>query len=359
MKLESDPAPLPLASDGNSTSGSPKVAVDETEHDFGPVESDSIISHDFEFTNQGTAPLKLEAGGTTCQKCTIAEITQGELPPGASVPVTIRYTAGAATPQFRQSATILTNDRERPRVELTVSGSITSILDIQPSQLVFGKLSVHEEQTLEAKLISHLTDSIAVTDYAWSDPSTDKHFDVRFQPLDADALAKAKGKSGQLVVVTIRPGLPLGQYRQKLTLTTDLPDQRSVELEVLATITSDISLVGGGWDEENGFLRIGPVSSRDGAKRNVLVLVRGPHRNDVRIKVGEVWPAFLRVTIGEKGKIGDGAVVKFPLSIEIPPGSPSANHLGSKVGKIARITLETTHPDARQVKVPVRFAVEE
>jgi hypothetical protein len=359
IKLHADPAPLPLPSAGAGIAGSPKVAVEETEHDFGPVESDSIVSHEFHFTNSGDAPLKLEAGGTTCQKCTIAEITKGELPPGASIPVTIRYTAGSATPQFRQSATILTNDPERPRVELTVSGSVTSILDVQPSQLVFSNLSVHEERTLEAKLVNHLTNSLSITDYELSDPSTRNHIDVQFRPMDAQALAEAEGKSGQVVAVTIRPGLPLGQYRQKLILTTDLPGQRKVEIEVAATISSDISLVGGGWDEEHGFVHIGPVNSQDGAKRNVLVLVRGPHRNDVQIKVGEVWPTFLRVTLGEKGSIGDGAVVKYPLSIEIPPGSPSANHLGSSVGKIARITLETTHPDATQVKVPVRFAVEE
>jgi hypothetical protein len=247
----------------------------------------------------------------------------------------------------------------RSRVELTVTGSITSIVSVEPSQLVFSNLSVHDERTLEAKLINHLTNSISITDYELSDPSTAKFIDVRFRPMDAETLARAEGRSGQIVAVTIRPGLPLGQYRQKLILTSDLPEQRKVELEVLATITSDISLVGGGWIDDNGFVHIGPVNSRDGARRNVLVLVRGPHRNDVQIKVGEVWPTFLRVTLGEKGTIGDGAVVKFPLSIEIPPGSPSANHLGSKVGKIARITLETTHPEAKQVKVPVRFAVEE
>lgn len=356
-KGEAASQPLPIANGG--TGEAPKVVVDATEHDFGPVENDSIVSCEFQFTNQGTAPLKLEPGGTTCQKCTIAEITQSELSPGTSVPITIRYMAGAATPQFRQTATILTNDPERPRVELTISGSITSILTLEPTQLVFSKLSVHERQTLEAELVNHLTHSLAITDYRLSDPSTAQFLEVEFKPMDAAALKKAEGKSGQLVAVTILPGLPLGQYRQKLSLTTDLADKRTVELEVQATITSDISLVGGGWDDENGFVRIGTIGSRDGAKRNVLVLVRGPDRNDVQIRVGEVQPPFLKVSVGKPEPIGDGAVIKFPLTIEIPPGSPSANHLGSKVGKLAQIVLETTHPEAKQVKVPVRFATEE
>lgn len=351
--------PLPLPGSKSNISGTPKVTVDTVEHDFGAVQNDSVVTCEFRFSNQGTAPLTLEPGGTTCQKCTIAEISKSELPPGESVPITIRYMAGAATPQFRQTATILTNDPDRPRVELTISGSITSILTVEPAQLVFSKLSVHDQQTLDARLVNHLNGSLSITGYELSDPSTRQFIDVQFRPMDTAELARAEGKSGQIVSVTIRPGLPLGQYRQKLVLTTNVADQRTVELEVLATITSDISLVGGGWDEDNGFVRIGPVKSRDGATRNVLVLVRGPGRKDVQMKVSEVRPDFLRATVGQPEPIGDGAVIKFPVTIEIPPGSPSANHLGSKVGKLAQIILETTHADAKQIKIPIRFATEE
>lgn len=358
IRLEVASGTLPVDS-VPSDETAPKVAVDAEEFDFGAVENDSIVSHSFRFTNQGAAPLTLKAGGTTCQKCTIAEISKDTLQPGETVDVTVQYTAGTSTPKFRQSATILTNDPGRPRVELGVTGSITAILGVEPTQLVFSKLSVHDTRTLEVKLFNHLTDSLNVTNHEWSDKATEKFVELEIKPLDAEALGKVKAKSGRLVSVTIKPGLPLGTFRQKLTLTTDLPGNRAVEIEVLATIASDISLVGGGWDNEDGVVKVGPVVSKDGAKRTLLVLVRGPYRNDVQIKVGEVWPGFLKVNVGDKTSINDGAVVQFPLTVEIPPGSPSANHLGSKLGKLARITLETTHPEAKQVKVPVRFAIEE
>lgn len=342
-----------------ASDASPKVTVDSEEHDFGAVENDSVVSHSFRFTNSGAAPLTLKAGGTTCQKCTIAQISKETLQPGESVDVTVQYTAGPSTPKFRQSATILTNDPDRPRVELGVTGSITAILDVDPTQLVFSKLSVHDTRTLDIKLVNHLTDTLTITGHEWSDKATEEFVELQIKPLDEEALKKGNGKSGQLVSVTIKPGLPLGTFRQKLTLNTDLPGNRSVEVEVQATIASDISLVGGGWDSEDGVLKLGPVVSKEGAKRTLLVLVRGPHRNDVQIRIGEVWPDFMKVSVGEKSSINDGAIVQFPLTIEIPPGSPSANHLGSKLGKLARIVLDTTHPEATQVKVPVRFAIEE
>jgi hypothetical protein len=336
-----------------------KVSIDEEEFDFGAVENDSVVSHVFRFNNVGKAPLKLTPGPTTCAKCTIAEIPQELVPPGGSVGVTVQYSAGASTPMFRQSATIFTTDPERPKVELSVFGSITAILGIDPPQLVFSKLSVHESRTLDARLLNHITDKLNIVSHAWSDPSTAQFLSVDFKPVDAETLEKYQAKSGQVVAVTIKPGLPLGTLHQKLTINTDLPNKHTAELEILATISSDISLVGGGWNEDQGYLHIGPIQSKDGVTRKILLLVRGPNRNDVEIKLGEVFPRFLEVTVGDKATINNGLIVQYPVTIVIPPGSPSANHLSAKVGKLGEIILETTHPEAKQIKVPIRFAVEE
>jgi hypothetical protein len=337
----------------------PKVTVDEVEFDFGAIENDSIVSHTFDFKNIGKSPLTLKAGGTTCQKCTIAEISQPSVAPGATVGVTIQYTAAAPAPMFRQSATILTDDPDRPRVELTVSGSITPILNVDPPQLVFSKLSVHDTHTLQARLYNHVSDELQILGYQWSDKSTEPFLRVETASLEAAVLEKAKAKSGQLVSVTVLPGLPLGLLQQKLTLETDLATRPKVVLEVLATISSDISLAGAGWNEDNSYLHIGPVPSQMGAKRSLRLFVRGPYRNDVEIKLGDVTPEFIKVSIGEKTTINDGLIVQFPVSIEIPKGSPSVNYLSSKLGGLAKVTLETTHPEARQINVPIRFAVEE
>ena len=347
-----------LSTPTNNSAGAAKVSVDAEEFDFGPIENDSVVSHKFRFTNRGTVPLTLKAGGTTCQKCTIAEIAHDTIAPDESVDVVVQYTAGPSTPKFRQSATILTNDPDRSRVELSVTGSITAILGVEPTQLTFSKLSVHDSGTLTARLLNHITDTLNIVSHEWSDKSTEAFVDVDFKPLDEEALKKANAKSGLLVSVTIKPGLPLGAFRQKLTLTTDLPGNRTVDLDVQATIASDISLTGGGWNDADGYLHIGPILSKDGAKRTVRVLIHGPFRNDVDLKVGEVSPSLLKVSLGEKTSIND-SVVQYPLTIEIPKGSPSANHLGSKIGKMARIILETTHPEAKQIKVPVRFAIEQ
>ena len=84
---------------------------------------------------------------------------------------------------------------------------------------------------------------------------------------------------------------------------------------------------------------------------------KGEHRDTVRPVVVETVPASLKVEVGEPTAIGEGVVVRIPLSISIPAGSPTCNHLGSKLGGLGRIVLETGHPDVPQLTIPVRVAV--
>jgi len=50
-------------------------------------------------------------------------------------------------------------------------------------------------------------------------------------------------------------------------------------------------------------------------------------------------------------------VKRIPISITIPAGSPACNHLGSQLGGLGRIVLETGHPDVPKLTIPVRVAV--
>ena len=50
---------------------------------------------------------------------------------------------------------------------------------------------------------------------------------------------------------------------------------------------------------------------------------------------------------------------KPPLFVQIPKGSPPVNCFGSDQGKLGQIVLETNHPRMPQLRIPVRFLVEE
>ena len=109
------PGDLPRPADGPQ----PKVVVDVDEHDFGRVAYDKSVEHAFRFSNQGQGPLILESGGTTCGKCTISRLPPGPILPGETADVVVEYHAATDQSDFRQTATILTNDPMTPRIALT------------------------------------------------------------------------------------------------------------------------------------------------------------------------------------------------------------------------------------------------
>ncbi len=50
-------------------------------------------------------------------------------------------------------------------------------------------------------------------------------------------------------------------------------------------------------------------------------------------------------------------MTQIPLTIEIPPGMPAVNHLGTNQGKFAKVVLETTNPDAKQIRMDLQFII--
>jgi hypothetical protein len=356
-KLDESVAPKPAAA--APTSGpSPKVVVDKTEYDFGAVDIESSGgSHDFVFTNKGDAPLSLTAGGTSC-RCTMSKLADEKIAPGKSTKVTLTWKAIDKPGPYQQTAKITTNDPALPQVTLTVGGRVTAAMRFSPSELVFSRLAAGEKSTAESKWFCYLDTPIKILGHKWANEATASYYDVAMRPLSAEELKEENGaKSGTLVTVTVKPGQPQGPIHQKLILQTNSPSSPTLSIE--GTIGSEIAVVGRGWDPDKGILNLGEVPRRTGLQRQLLLVVRGPLRKEVVFKPQPTSPSMLKVSIGKRTEINNGAVVQIPLTVEVPPGSPPANHLGSEQGCLGEINLETTHPHVPTLRILVRFAVED
>jgi hypothetical protein len=337
----------------------PKVLVDAPIHDFGAVERDTKATHVFKITNLGNAPLELEAGETTCTRCTITKLEKTHVAPGETADVKVEYLTTQSQPRFRQHATILTNDPEHPTVDLTIVGIVTSRYRVVPDNLVLSKVSANESKTVEIQIYGFVSEEVGLEKYEFTDQKSADHFELTTLPMPRDQLAIPDARSGLRVLVTLKPGLPLGPIRQTIRLELKMPGYATnpvVEVPMEGTVDSDISIAGRGWNADAGRLLIGEVKSGDGAHRDLLLLLRGPHGRDVEIKPVKVEPSWLKVTLGEPTELTSG-VSQRTLTIEIPPGTPPANHLGGPQGKSAQVILETTHPLVKQIVLYVQFVV--
>ena len=335
----------------------PKVGIENDEFFFGDIEQGTDNEHLFRVTNLGEAPLKLRSAGTTCSKCTVSELAKTVLLPGDSEDIKVSYHAygmGA----FRQTATLLTNDGLYPRLHLTVSGKVVTSLRTVPADLVFSRLSVDEPATADLQLLNYTQQPLEVTGHEFSDADIADHFRVEIEMLDAEELHKQEAHSGVRVRVTVLPGLPVGPLRQKLRLLTNQASMPTVEVPIQGLVDSDIGIIGAGWNSERGLLDMGPVQSKAGAERQLFLLLRGRHRQNVRFAIVNRQPDWLQARFGEPQEVNGGALVKVPLTIIVPPGSPAANHLGSAQGKMGQLSIDTTHPTASRLNVFVQFSVE-
>ena len=352
-----DPARrIPLA----GVDGVPKLVVDKLVHDFGVIDRFNNVRHAFRITNIGTGTLTLKAGTTTCTACTIAKLTDSEVAPGETVEVIVEYSPRKAKSEFQQYATVLSNDPEQTRVELKILGSVRRRYRTLPEQIILSNVSANESVTAEVKVISFMTDELNVVDYKFKDNDATPFFEAKVETIPPDQLAaiEPQAKSGCRVLVTLKPGLPLGPFRQTIFLTFDTGEggeRTDFEVPIEGAVVSDLSIVGPGWRGKTGVLSLGNVNRDRGATRHLKLLVRGDARHDVAVEPIKLDPPWLRVTIGEPTEL-TASVVQIPLSVEIPPGGPSAVYRGTKLGKYAEIILGIkNHPDAKQIRMHVTF----
>jgi hypothetical protein len=311
------------------------------------------------FRNEGTEPLTLTKGDTTC-RCTLIDLEEKEIQPGQSASVHLEWTSKNQAGPYRQTATIFTNDPDLPRVTLTISGRVTAALKVSPLEVVFSQLSLGESATAEVKVLCYLSESFQITGYRFRDPENRDKFEVIHEPLSADQLkTEPDALSGCVVRVTVKPGLLQGAFRQTILLSTNLEESPAIELPVEGVVRGDISVVGGrNWNSDEMLLTFGSVTSQDGARQTLMLTCRGPHREEVDYRITKVEPEWLEVELGERTGINQGKVLMTPLKIGVPKGSRPANYLGANQGDYGRITIETNHPTAPQLQILVRFAVE-
>ncbi len=318
-------------------------------------------SHDFKFTNNGSTPLTLTRGASTC-RCTVGEIKDSTIQPGQSTTVHVTWKSKLHSGPFKQSVTINTNDSSHREVVLTIRGEFTQQLRVDPEEINFGQIVGNQPVTHEARILCNLTNhALEITGHDFSDRDLAKFFDVQTRPLTREDLSQpTRATSGALIKVTAKPGLPPGRFQQKIVLKTNVESMPEVELPVFGSMGKDVSIAGSGWDDDIGVLTIGPVKAGTAVQRQLLLFARGADAKNIRYNVVHVVPEFLKVTLGETTVLADGKLAKTPLTIDIPARSTQASYMdaGTDGGKAGEITIDTTSADVHQVRIRVRFAIE-
>lgn len=352
-----------FASGEAAPSGEAAVAdVPETRHEFGTVGTGAEGSHEFVIHNTGKAPLVLTRGATSCS-CTVSdfeskdggdELARKEVPPGGSTRLRLKWRGKGPGGPFRQQATVFTNDPRRPEIAFTIEGTVVPTWKAVPETVALPTIATTVETRSAVKLFTYGTGQPVVEELLAADPQTAQSFRLASTPLGSDEIAAEPGATGGLAIdVTVSPGLPIGPVRQTISARLRIPEEITVEIPVQGTVSGALALAGGAWDSSRQALLLGTVSGRTGSKAEVFLTAKGPHATTVKPVVREVVPESLAVEIGVGRPVGDKGMVRIPIVITIPPGSPPANHRCSEQGPAGRVVLDTGHPENPLFTIPI------
>jgi len=120
---------------------------------------------------------------------------------------------------------------------------------------------------------------------------------------------------------------------------------------------TQLSVVGPGWDQKTGVLRLGNIRANEGMQRTLYLRVEGSHHREVELKPVQIVPDLFQVRLGKPSEISGGRITLVPLVLEIPKGARPANYLGPDHDRLGRITIQTNQPHARELNIYIEFSV--
>jgi hypothetical protein len=329
---------------GRKDSGPPPrlELVGDPFHNFGTMAMDVKGSHTWEFKNVGEGPMEIWLEQTTCS-CTVASLKADDggpskkvtVPPGGSTPIEVTWEGHKWGP-FGHTASLGTNDPDKPAVMLTVHGKIVAPVEVQPSETIaFPEIPSEEGHRMNLAIVSGDLPDLKLTRIVTSRPDLIK---VQATPMAAGELERRKVKSGYDLTVEIKPGMPLGRFTEDLMIDTNHPGRSMMKLTIAGTAIGPIRVV-------PDRLQMISVASHKGASKDLALIVRGDRETHFEVASR---PEGVEVSITRDEK--SGAKGHYRLTVTVPPGTPA--------GVLSHpIVLKADHPEVAEVRIPVSIIV--
>ena len=341
---------------GESQLKFPHFVVDKAEYGFGSMQRGTSRSHVFKVKNTGDAPMVLSVASTTC-KCTGCDIGDGVVPPGESQDVKLDWVAKSDPGDFRQTATIETNDPRARRVELTVEGKVTTLSGLEPEEFFFSGIRPGDKKIDSVFLMSFTDESFEIQSTRLESPDMEKRFSVTTTKVDVADLPNASAKSGYRIDVMPKDGLPLGPIHDWVLVQTNQHEDSEFRIPIQGSVRGDIEIRGPGqWNDITSSVHLGDIMSQEGAEVKLFLYVTGEHAKDTTFEVSEVDPPTLEVELGEPKVLRDD-LAHVPLIVRVPKGSPPEIRNGSGLGEPGRVVIKTNHPLNPEISFGVRYVI--
>jgi hypothetical protein len=300
--------------------------------------------------------------GTSC-KCTLAELPNNRLEPGNETRIELEWKANDRLGPYTQTATLESNDPRHPTVIFTVAGRVIGSHQLEPSDVTFTRITTDEPANAEFRVYCYIQEQLAPPENVqWTNPEIRDFFAVKFEPLSGQELAKRDDKplSGYKGLISVKPGMQLGDFRQTLTFILPTPQRPLLTMELRGTVEGRASILGDErWDTEHDLWSLGEWK-RGTAKREsglTLVLV-GDQRETLQPRVVTHSPEWIGVEFGKPQYLAERNQTHLPLTMVIPETAPSGSYTGLGGQRMGRVLVDTGLENHPKLRISLRFTID-
>lgn len=329
----------------------PRAVLVDGVFDLGVLHPGEMKSHKFTVRNEGTAPLILELGSTTC-KCTLADLGGSRLvAPGATTEIALEWHAETPQFRFRQGATIKTNDPAQPTLELVGEGSVRMKFGSLPETAHLPDVPRNAYRELRLLVYSQAFPDVTVTRLESSLPKVRAELSPQV-PAD---LPIQEPRFVNELIVRIDPQDKPGHFEGTIRLDYRgrLPNGNEesgvFEVPISYDVVGDMSLHGR--DVVARTLLFGGVPAEAGAKKTAYIHLRGSV-GETELSIARITPDFLQARLLPRQRLTP-TMVRVPIEIAIPAGAPPSNYSQN----LAEVEVHTTDPEHPKATIRVSFSV--
>ncbi len=192
----------------------PILTFDAETKNFGNINDDKPVSHEFKFTNTGKSTLIISNTQGSCG-CTVPALSKREYAPGESGTIAVTYNPHNRRGKQHTTVTVTSNDPVRAAVVLNVESHVIPMVQIDPPIVNFGTVNKGTASSQSVTVSTRIPD-LKVTEVITNNP-------------------KVTAKAGE-GVKTVLDGTDVTQYPITLTLdpTTEV-GQIQVQVSIMTT----------------------------------------------------------------------------------------------------------------------------
>ena len=121
----------------NTRKAVPKISFEKEVYDFGELAVRQKGKAEFRFKNIGQALLKIVEIKATCG-CTVPSLSKKEYEPGEEGLIKIEYSGQNKPGTASKHISVLTNDPENSKIQLTIKAEIVQFIAVTPEKLEFS-----------------------------------------------------------------------------------------------------------------------------------------------------------------------------------------------------------------------------